>query len=973
MTRQQLAQLMLQNPNMNDDELVTLAQQQGGEQENPIVGTAKRWWKAATKPVFGQDSYTGMAIPEAGYKALDIPANILQAMTSPLDLATLAASGGASALGRAGLMGAAKAARGAEAAGAGLYGAAGVAQAATTDDPYEQGAGALQAGLSALGVRGALKGMPKRVNAPVAAAASVGESGASVLDGRIQKLLEEQMAAHAGAGGSTFNPLKGNMAGQDFYSVGGVVPSEVVPQDQFSLESLKNFVLKNQESLKDPSRSVGTWANEGKVHLDITDLLPRADAERLMRERNEKAIFGLKNFDEVPNAEFKTARADGGGGMQANVLLGPAVAAGADPIASAVTDDPEKQELLRNALVVGGLGAGVGMAARGFSPQVLAGLKNRVLQQVQGRFTPQEQAAILPVLEKYKSAGLLGGVSRDPATATFADYALLPKQEVLEQGARNLFGRNINQLDEEEAWQLLQVARKQMPAGRAEGLRLNPFTGIKPTTVEHEMGHLGQDLARGGMIREGGVEAAARIPYAIKPYEVGARVREGTVAARATPEGVPGPRSTRERWQAELQRVNAATREQQGAGFLPDEMLAASEQLTRGPMPGGTGSGLAEAKAVGAARKQPTARELTKRGKSLKAGDWQIPSGPWTAEGIDLNERTLNKAKIVAVKRVKGGGQALDLQPTVKARFDKLLQYAEENNIGKDWANGNWMDSFASPQEALEFADHWAATSPRNQLSKNLTDAVHTFVSTRWGVPVEDIPNLLPAWKRNVKAAVKGGGAPKVRLSGPKVTEMQGGLRQDPDAVPIDVHFMRAAGYDPRGEMSGPFYDQFKTAFQQWSRERGTDPFPTMAKIWSAMRVLTGRTKGVPAGVGGQLQAAGLNQPSLFTKNPLLRFGPDTGATGAAQAAAREVDMSMVAQPERLAMQRGILPKTGPRTVSERFPAPERVNAPEGQRSLSEVIQKTPEAQQFERFVNPPRNAELARIRQLLTELGVKF
>jgi hypothetical protein len=156
-------------------------------------------------------------------------------------------------------------------------------------------------------------------------------------------------------------------------------------------------------------------------------------------------------------------------------------------------------------------------------------------------------------------------------------------------------------------------------------------------------------------------------------------------------------------------------------GYVPDANQV--EGPLKQVIPGEDVRGLVEQRAVGALAKPPSARELAKRSKNMKVKDWQVPSGPWVDEGIDLNERTLNKAKIVGVQKTPEGRQGLVLQPAVQARFEKLLQYAEENDIGRDWANGNWMESFATPQEALEFADHWAATSPRNQLSKNLTDA----------------------------------------------------------------------------------------------------------------------------------------------------------------------------------------------------------------------------------------------------------
>jgi hypothetical protein len=412
-TKKQLAQLMAENPDLSDDQLVALAQAQEGAADDGILSTAKRWYGAASKPIFGKDSYTGMAIPETGYKAIDVPASILQAMTSPLDVATLSLGlgGGLAALKGAGAL--SKGMRAAEAASMLPHAVAGGAKAYAAEDPYEKAAGLVQMGLGAGGAAGIASTIPRMAGRGVASV-----SGRRAVD--VEDLLRQspaQMKAHGESGGSTFGRT-GNAVGQDLYAVGGVVPSRVVPEAQFNEDILREFISKNSDALGNPTRGVGTWTKDGQVHLDISDLLPQSQADDLMRRRGEQAMFGLKKFDEVanPTAGQKATYSASRGWKNPGVLgiASPMAGMGVQEMARN-PETGEVPEWAKVAALLGNVGgaAGLGMAAmRKTVPRPVEAAKREVASKLfmkKGDLTGVEGPALEALAGKEKDLAVQGG------------------------------------------------------------------------------------------------------------------------------------------------------------------------------------------------------------------------------------------------------------------------------------------------------------------------------------------------------------------------------------------------------------------------------------------------------------------------------------------------------------------------------------------------------------------------------------
>lgn len=859
MTQQQLAQLLAANPEMSDDELVALAQRQRASEPS----TLRKVWDAITRPIAGEGGYLGVGLPRV--KEPGIPgslyntvASFAEAMTSPLDVATLGAGIGARAAGRAGMMGLSKLARAAEVAGTGSYGVAGAAQLPQSQSTPEALANLAQMGMSAWGVRGAMKPYPMKALARNPNAPNWYDEAAP-----------HQVAAHAAEGGSTFNRARGNMAGQDAYAVGGNVTPRVMPEGEFNQQALKQFARDNADLLKDPNKSLGSWADQGQVHLDISDTVDKEKALALMGERGEDAIYGLQSKETLFNPKKM---------VSPQAVVAPALAA----TASQMDEEDPTQALIKDFLMLGAGASTVGMAARGFNPKVLKELRERVLQQVKTTFKGQDAKVITSVLEKYKSAGLLGDVLSSESDAGMrmlgrganASYAMLPDQPTLERTALAMFQKPIGELSADETLALLRQGRR-MKTNQQGGMAVNLYNEkVDPSTIEHEMGHLGQDLAKGGLIRD----AYTRdVPYPIQPHEVGARVREKKVKARERGERRPdigyrppfGKNATREQWVAELDRVQAANKEVYGGpAGLPAEMEKSRQRLM-GYKPGNIDDGPLQQVVP-----SPDVRELVEPVAKKAGSAFEYPAGPF--EGIDLRELTDNVADIVKVAG-KGKKQTFTLKPKTTQRLDALLNYAKEKSIGADWTDTSWKKFFNSEADADEFARFWAATSPQNPIDRNFTSAIAAYTKHRGGIPAREMGGQLSnfeAWTKNIERVQRG-----EPISGPKVIEMEGALLGDPNAVPIDTHFMRALGWNNKKSLTEKQHRVLQTAFQQYAREKGMTPFEAMAMVWAAIRDTTGRVADEGFGVKEAFLRTGHAQPSLFTGDPIMRFGPeDMGA-----------------------------------------------------------------------------------------------
>lgn len=115
-------------------------------------------------------------------------------------------------------------------------------------------------------------------------------------------------------GGATFSLSQGNMVGTNNYAVSAYPErSEILPSG-VDFDTLEQFISKNEDLLSNPENSIGAWAHNGKLYLDVVATIPDAEqAKALGKEHNQIAIWDLKNGNEIltgGTGEVKTAAQD---------------------------------------------------------------------------------------------------------------------------------------------------------------------------------------------------------------------------------------------------------------------------------------------------------------------------------------------------------------------------------------------------------------------------------------------------------------------------------------------------------------------------------------------------------------------------------------------------------------------------------------------------------------------------------------
>ena len=98
-------------------------------------------------------------------------------------------------------------------------------------------------------------------------------------------------------------------ADADLWSVGGAVPSlireldEKYPTDTIEGALTEAIIQSYKRFGFESSNFFGAWVNEGKVYVDLIDLIEDKDeAVELAKSRQELAIFNLYTFEELATA-----------------------------------------------------------------------------------------------------------------------------------------------------------------------------------------------------------------------------------------------------------------------------------------------------------------------------------------------------------------------------------------------------------------------------------------------------------------------------------------------------------------------------------------------------------------------------------------------------------------------------------------------------------------------------------------------
>lgn len=108
---------------------------------------------------------------------------------------------------------------------------------------------------------------------------------------------------HKQNGGSTYNLTHGNLAGTDNYAVAAHPERGKVLEHEPTAEDIQRFAGDNKDLLVNPEKSIGTWHDtSNNTHaLDVVHTIPsRDEAVALGKQNDQKAIFGLKNNEEIP-------------------------------------------------------------------------------------------------------------------------------------------------------------------------------------------------------------------------------------------------------------------------------------------------------------------------------------------------------------------------------------------------------------------------------------------------------------------------------------------------------------------------------------------------------------------------------------------------------------------------------------------------------------------------------------------------
>lgn len=105
-------------------------------------------------------------------------------------------------------------------------------------------------------------------------------------------------------GGATWNLVEGDLAGRPFFAVSVFPERAVIVADRPSVElavEIEDFIRANRPTLvEDPQLSIGTWVNEGQVHLDLSiTVSDRETALAIGQRHNQQAIFDLATFEEI--------------------------------------------------------------------------------------------------------------------------------------------------------------------------------------------------------------------------------------------------------------------------------------------------------------------------------------------------------------------------------------------------------------------------------------------------------------------------------------------------------------------------------------------------------------------------------------------------------------------------------------------------------------------------------------------------
>jgi hypothetical protein len=101
-------------------------------------------------------------------------------------------------------------------------------------------------------------------------------------------------------GGCTIN-LQGQQPSKGFAFSADQANEQIVPQAQFGIEAVDNYITSHLNDLQQPGRYLGTWVSKGNVYLDVSQVHDdRATAYDAAAQAKQPAMYNLSDFSEIP-------------------------------------------------------------------------------------------------------------------------------------------------------------------------------------------------------------------------------------------------------------------------------------------------------------------------------------------------------------------------------------------------------------------------------------------------------------------------------------------------------------------------------------------------------------------------------------------------------------------------------------------------------------------------------------------------
>jgi hypothetical protein len=119
----------------------------------------------------------------------------------------------------------------------------------------------------------------------------------------VEEAVTQIERLHRENGGATFSLYFADVGGQELFAVSLYPERSVqVPGRFVPTRRLQAFLAQNEDLLRDPRNTIGTWYNkdDDTTYLDVTATLPdKEQAITLGRQYNQIAIYDLLHEEEI--------------------------------------------------------------------------------------------------------------------------------------------------------------------------------------------------------------------------------------------------------------------------------------------------------------------------------------------------------------------------------------------------------------------------------------------------------------------------------------------------------------------------------------------------------------------------------------------------------------------------------------------------------------------------------------------------